>query len=72
LSGAAAFGFDANQGLLQSSAVQTTYNWDCCGITFEYRRFALGALRNENQFRFALSLANVGTFGTLRKQERLY
>jgi hypothetical protein len=29
-------------------------------------------VRNENQFRFALSLSNVGTFGTLRKQERLF
>ncbi len=72
LNAAATIGFDANQGFLQYSAGQTSYNWDCCGITFEYRRFALGALRNENQFRFALSLANVGTFGTLRKQERLY
>ncbi len=42
------------------------------GISIEYRRFALGAVRNENQFRFSLSLANIGTFGTLRRQERLF
>ena len=41
-------------------------------MSVEYRRFALGSVRNENQFRFALTLANVGTFGTLRKQERLF
>ncbi|MFB3815683.1 MAG: LPS-assembly protein LptD [Terriglobales bacterium] len=69
---AATVGADANLGFLQYSAVQTTYNWDCCGVTFEYRRFALGPVRNENQFRFALSLANVGTFGTLKRQERLF
>ena len=51
--------------------MQGTYNWDCCGFTVEYRRFNLG-IRNENQYRFALFLANVGTFGNLRKQERLY
>jgi LPS-assembly protein len=37
----------------------------------QYRRFSFG-LRNENQFRFAFSLANVGTFGNLRRQERLF
>ena len=65
-------GFDVNSGFLQYSAFQTSYNWDCCGISVEYRRFALGSVRNENQFRFALSLTNVGTFGTLRRQERLF
>jgi LPS-assembly protein len=71
-SGATSFGFDANKGFLQYSTVQTSYNWDCCGLSVEYRRFALGLVRNENQFRFAFSLANVGAFGNLRRQERLY
>ncbi len=65
-------GIDLNSGFLQYSAFQTSYNWDCCGLSVEYRRFALGSVRNENQFRFALSLTNVGTFGTLRRQERLF
>jgi LPS-assembly protein len=72
LSGATAFGFDANLGLLQYSAVQTTYNWDCCGITVEYRRFALGTIRNDNQYFFTYSLANIGSFGNLMRKERLY
>ena len=71
-SGAASFGFDANQGVIQYSTAQTTYNWDCCGFSLEYRRFALGSVRNENQFRFAFSLANVGAFGNLKRQDRLY
>jgi len=71
-SGAASFGFDSNLNFLQYATAQTTYNWDCCGITIEYRRFALGSVRNENQFRFSFSLANIGSFGNLRKQERLY
>jgi LPS-assembly protein len=69
---AGSVGFDAYLNSVQYSAFQTTYNWDCCGFTFELRRFALGSVRNENQFRFALTLANVGTFGTMRKQERLF
>ena len=65
-------GFDANVGFLQYSAVQMAYNWDCCGLNLEYRRFALGSVRNENQFRFTFALANIGAFGNLRRQERLF
>ena len=71
-SGAANLGFDANLGFLQYTAVQTAYNWDCCGLSVEYRRFALGSVRNENQFRFNFALANIGAFGNLRRQEKLF
>jgi LPS-assembly protein len=72
LSAASSFGFDANTGSLQYATAQTSYNWDCCGLNLEYRRFALGSVRNENQYRFSFTLANVGAFGNLRRQERLY
>ena len=71
-SGATNLGFDANLGFLQYSALQTTYNWDCCGVSLEYRRFALGSVRNENQFRFTFALSNIGAVGNLRRQERLF
>jgi LPS-assembly protein len=71
-SAASSFGFDANHGSLQYATAQTSYNWDCCGLNLEYRRFALGSVRNENQYRFSFTLANVGAFGNLRRQERLY
>lgn len=64
--------FDVRSGFLQYTAFQGSYNNDCCGISLEFRRFALGPARNENQFRVAFSLANIGTFGTLKKQERLF
>jgi len=71
-SAASSFGFDANHGALQYATAQTSYNWDCCGLSLEYRRFALGSVRNENQYRFSFTLANVGAFGNLRRRERLY
>ena len=71
-SGAGAVGFDADVGFLQYSALQTSYNWDCCGVSMEYRRFALGSVRNENQYRFSFNLSNVGSFGNMKRQERLY
>jgi LPS-assembly protein len=72
LSSAASVGFDANRDFLQYGSFQSSYNWDCCGLSMEYRRFALGTVRNENQFRFAFTLANIGTFGNMKRQERLF
>jgi LPS-assembly protein len=72
LSAAASMGFDAETRKLQFATGQTTYNWDCCGITLEYRRYAIANVRNENLYRFTFSLANIGSFGNLRRQERLY
>jgi LPS-assembly protein len=63
-------GYDYQSKALQYGGAQATYNWDCCGVTFEYRRWVLG-VRDENYFRFALSLANFGTFGNVRRQDRL-
>jgi LPS-assembly protein len=71
-SAAASLGFDAETRQLQFATAQTTYNWDCCGITLEYRRYAIANVRNENLYRFTFSLANIVSFGNLRRQERLY
>ncbi len=71
-SAASSFGFDAESKLLQFVAAQTTYNWDCCGMTVEYRSYSIANVRNENLFRFTFTLANIGGFGSLRRQERLY
>jgi LPS-assembly protein len=71
-SAATNIGFDADLGFVQYAAVQTTYNWDCCGFNVEFRRFALGSVRNENQYRFTFALANLGALGNLRRAERLF
>lgn len=71
-SAAGSFGFDSETHHLQFATAQTTYNWDCCGITLEYRRYAIANVRNENLYRFTFSLANIASFGNLRRQERLY
>ncbi len=71
-SAATSLGFDAETRQLQFATAQTTYNWDCCGITLEYRRYAIANVRNENLYRFTFSLANIVSFGNLRRQERLY
>src|SRR6266576_2958137 len=70
----ASFGmsYDIKQQHLQNQLMQVSYNGSCCGIAIEYRRLALGQVRTENQFRVALIIANIGTFGNLRRQEKLF
>ena len=63
--------YDYRLGAMQFANTQVTYNTDCCGFSIQYRRFNFGT-RNENQFRVALAIANIGSFGTLRKQERFF
>ena len=63
--------YDYRQGILQYAVTQISYNSDCCGISVQWRRFSFGA-RNENQYLVSFAVANIGTFGTLRKQERLF
>jgi len=64
--------YDYRQGIIQYATSQVTYNTDCCGFSVEWHRFSLSAARNENQFRLALSIANIGSFGNLKKQERVF
>jgi LPS-assembly protein len=71
-SSSASMAFDVKNVYVQGATVQSAYNWDCCGITFEYSRWALGPVRNENAYRFAFSLTNIGTFGNLKKLQRIY
>jgi LPS-assembly protein len=71
-SAAGSFGFDADLSQLQFVSAQATYNWNCCGMTLEYRTYTVANVRNENLFLFNFSLANVGSFGSLRQLGRLY
>jgi LPS-assembly protein len=71
-SAAGSFGFDSEARQLQFVSTQSTYNWDCCGLTLEYRSYSIANVRNENLFRFTFTLANIAGFGSLRRQEGLY
>jgi LPS-assembly protein len=69
---AANLGLDLRLISLQYGALQTSYNWNCCGLSVEYRKYELGAVRNENAYRFNFTLANIGTAGNLRRAQRLF
>ncbi len=63
--------YDYHKDILEFATTEVTYNTDCCGISVEYRRYNFG-IRNDTQYRLSFTVANVGSFGNLRKQERIY
>jgi LPS-assembly protein len=79
LTAAAGAGLDLNAGsgldtgdTLQYLTIQTSYNWNCCGLSVEYRKYDLGDIRNEGAYRFNFTLANIGTAGNIRRAESLF
>ena len=65
-------GYDFVRGALQYAGVQAVYNWNCCGITMGYRRFALGSLRDETQYLYSFTLANFGSVGDIRRSNSVF
>ncbi len=63
--------YDFRVSVMQFATTQVTYNTDCCGWSVQYRRFNVGS-RNEHQFIAAFVVANIGSFGTLKRQERIF
>ena len=68
---AMSFYYDYRTGLLEYMAAQGGYNTNCCGFSLQYRRFNFGG-RDEVQLLGAFGIANIGSFGTLKRQERIF
>jgi LPS-assembly protein len=63
--------YDFHQKLFQYTSTQVGYNTNCCGLSIQYRHIGVGvAARNE--WRAAFAVANFGSFGNLRRNERLF
>jgi LPS-assembly protein len=64
--------YDFTLGKFQNQVAQITYNGSCCGLGFEYRRLTFGTIRNENRFGIVFRVANLGSVGNLRRQEKIF
>ena len=51
--------------------VQATYNTDCCGLSVRYLRLAFGTT-DRDAIQFSFSVSNIGSVGTLKKQDRIF
>jgi LPS-assembly protein len=72
LSAGTSIGYDFVQNQLQYGAGQAGYNWDCCGLSFEVRRYSLGTVRDDTQYLYSFTLAGVGSAGSLRRAARIF
>ena len=63
--------YDFRVGTMQFATTQVTYNTNCCGLSVQYQRINI-TVPSRDEFRVAFSVANIGTFGTLKKQERIF
>jgi LPS-assembly protein len=72
LAAAAGAGVDLKLDSAQYITLQTSYNWNCCGLTVEYRKYNLGTVRDDGTYRFNFTLANIGSAGNLRRTEALF
>jgi LPS-assembly protein len=64
--------YDYTRDQMLFNQTQVTYNTDCCGWSVQYRRLNFGVRSGDNVYLFAFSVANIGSFGTLKRQERMF
>lgn len=64
--------YDFTNQTLQNQLVQISYNGSCCGLALEYRRINLGTVRTENRFSATFLIANIGSFGNLRRKDKIF
>ena len=64
--------YDYRNAVLQYVSSTVSFNTDCCGISAQLHFYNFGVRPPVPEIRIAFSLANIGTFGTLRKQERTF
>jgi LPS-assembly protein len=63
--------YDLNANRLLYEFAQVSYNTNCCGFNVQLRRINVG-IRDDLEYMYSFSLANLGTFGTLQKQDRIF
>jgi LPS-assembly protein len=63
--------YDIHLGIFEGLTAQGSYNTDCCGLSIQYRRIFIGT-RDEHQYLLSFEISNIGSVGTLSRQERLY
>jgi len=64
--------YDLIHQQLQFGAAQAQYNWNCCGIDFQYRRFSLGNIRDDTEYFWSFNLAGLSNVGDLRRRISLF
>jgi LPS-assembly protein len=64
--------YDLVHQQLQFGSAQVQYNWNCCGIDFQYRRFSLGSIRDDTEYFWSINLAGFSNVGDLTHRISLF
>ncbi len=64
--------YDLVHQQLQYGAAQAQYNWNCCGLDFQYRKFSLGSIRNDTEYFYSFNFAGLSNVGDLRHRISLF
>ena len=64
--------YDLIHQQMQYGAAQAQYNWNCCGIDFQYRRFSLGSIRDDTEYFWSINLAGFTNAGDLTHRISLF
>lgn len=70
-SASATFSYDARSSRFLTYRTRVNYAWDCCSVSLEYQGFNIG-VRQEQQIRFSFYLKGLGSFGTIRRPDRIF
>jgi LPS-assembly protein len=71
LSAGVSGGYDFTLNRWQYYGIQGSYNWNCCGLSFELRHYSLGSVRDDTEKLYSFTLAGVGAAGSLKRAERV-
>lgn len=71
LNGALSFSYNVDESILQATIGRLSYNTECYGLHVEFTQFDVGS-RKESRFRFAFSLTDLGSIGTLRRPDQFF
>lgn len=71
LSAGLSSGYDFTLNQWQYYGAQASYNWNCCGLSFELRHYSLGSVRDDTEKLYSFTLAGVGAAGSLKRAERV-
>jgi LPS-assembly protein len=71
-SAAATAGVDIDLGSVQYGSVVAAYNWNCCGLTVEYRKQQLGTTPPKDGYGFNFTLANIGSAGSVKHSDQIF
>jgi LPS-assembly protein len=71
LSAGVSGGYDFTLEQWQYYSLQASYNWNCCGLSFELRHYSLGSVRDDTEKLYSFTLAGVGAAGSLKRAERV-